>query len=101
MISLTLLVDQINLESLSVLKKHMHIQALTFDQWNADIFLQKMHSMGIPTRQLPITMIMWEKLREKVNNNLLSIPHPKHGQLIDVERPEKGTQYDLVIQEIS
>ena len=95
---------EVNLENvmnfISVLKKHMHIQALTFDQWNADIFLQKMHSMGIPTRQLPITMIMWEKLREKVNNNLLSIPHPKHGQLIDVERPEKGTQYDLVIQEM-
>lgn len=95
---------EVNLDNvisfITVIKKHMHIQALTFDQWNADLFLQRMHSIGIVARQLPITMIMWEKLRERVNNGLLAIPHTKHGTLIDPTQPEKGTQYDLVIQEM-
>ncbi|MEO0074554.1 MAG: hypothetical protein ABIK31_00385 [candidate division WOR-3 bacterium] len=72
---------------LAELRSHLNIQCVTFDQWNSVQLIQQMHSLGLPARELSITISMWELLKEKINNGLISFP----AQCSDT---------DLLIQEL-
>lgn len=52
------------------------IATLTFDHWNSASTIQKMQSLGIHTKELPITLNMWEVLKQKVSLGLLELPGP-------------------------
>jgi len=69
---------EVNFENVAnfirVLNKNLFIDTLTFDQWNSENFIQIMHSLGINTKQLPISLPMWEALKNKINRGLVAMP---------------------------
>lgn len=62
------------IQFLNEVKQKMNIQYVTFDQWSSESFLQRMHTLGIQSKEIPITISMWENLRSKVNEGLISFP---------------------------
>ena len=55
----------------------LRISTLTFDHWNSAGTIQKMQRLGIHTKELPITLNMWESLKDKVSFGLLNLPDEK------------------------
>lgn len=55
----------------------LKIATLTFDHWNSASTIQKMQSTGIHTKELPITLNLWESLKQKVSLGLLNLPDGK------------------------
>jgi hypothetical protein len=58
------------------LKEHINIQTITFDQWNSTSLFQAMHSFGIQTKEISTGSgtAIWESLKLKINNGLVSFP---------------------------
>jgi hypothetical protein len=62
---------------LAAVNSSLRIATLTFDHWNSAGTIQKMQRLGIHTKELPITLNMWESLKDKVSLGLLNLPDEK------------------------
>lgn len=56
------------------LKVHMDIECVCFDAWSPDSFTQKLHSAAIRTKNLPITVNIYEEFKKKINSGLAFFP---------------------------